>query len=473
MLFVMSGLMMTSCNKYLDINDSPNSSEATDPDYLFTYASAAWCGQRAGGDLFLPMSFLGQTLATGGNSGWGIGEDAYDISPYSTGNMWRNYYATAGNNLQSTINIAENAEIPNLNGAAQAKILFAALLYECSVVYGDIPYSQGWNPDYTAPKFDSQQDVFNSLIDLLDNALAQMDLTNSLSISSGDLFYGGDMAMWQKAANSMKLKIYMTMVDADPSVAGNIATLISDASTLITDPSENLAFPFEDVGGKQNPKNRLFVKYAGGTNPWVFANANVLDVMKAQADPRIPFWFDIADGYTDYYGLETSDEATDSSSVISMSGLWYAEAPEIILSSQEILFFMAEAKARGLGGAVDLAGADADYKAALTQACTLFGVDAADADAFASSIPALTSSATPVDDIHLQQWIDLMDRGVDAFTQWRRSGPEGSEVPALSVPQYAPANGLIRRYEYPDIELTANPNAPARKYYYEKMWFDQ
>jgi hypothetical protein len=74
----------------------------------------------------------------------------------------------------------------------------------------------------------------------------------------------------------------------------------------------------------------------------------------------------------------------------------------------------------------------------------------------------------------MHHWVDEMDRPLDAFTHWRRSGPEGEETPALTLPIGAPEGGLFRRYEYPDVkEVLANPNAPQDRIKYDvKMWFD-
>jgi hypothetical protein len=77
-------------------------------------------------------------------------------------------------------------------------------------------------------------------------------------------------------------------------------------------------------------------------------------------------------------------------------------------------------------------------------------------------------------EIHVQQWIDLMDRSFDAWVQSRRSGDAGSEVPNLQLPDGAPAGGIMRRWPYPDDELTGNINAPADlPQIYDKLWFDK
>ncbi len=118
-----------------------------------------------------------------------------------------------------------------------------------------------------------------------------------------------------------------------------------------------------------------------------------------------------------------------------------------MFSYQEELFYEAEIQARGLRVPVNVATANLLYKSAVEQSCLYYGVDAATAKTFSAGLPDLPA-VSPEKLIDYPHWIDKMDRGVDAFTQWRRSGPEGSEVPALTLPVGAPAGPLFRRYEY-------------------------
>lgn len=62
---------------------------------------------------------------------------------------------------------------------------------------------------------------------------------------------------------------------------------------------------------------------------------------------------------------------------------------------------------------------------------------------------------------------------MEAFVQWRRSGPDGSEVPALTLPIGATNGALIRRFTLSPDEITANPNIPSpTPKYFDKTWFD-
>lgn len=476
-LFTISvSIVLTSCETWLDVNTNPNKSTTAAPNDLFAYAAVSYGANRTGGDNYMPIGFMNQSLATGGSFGWGYAEDRYDVSPYSLGNTWKLYYSTSGNNLKLAIQSAEEMEPVANNIAAQAKILMAELIYECTMIYGDIPYTEAWNSEYAYPNFDSQELILNGLLEDIDEAIAQIDPSDPIRIIDGDFFYQGDLDQWIKAANSIKLRIMMAMYDKDPSVAADIASLLNE--DLISSAEDNMIFPFFDSPDNENIKFKLFDKYANGTNLWVFANSNVFDFMAAYNDPRIPVYFDegpeAAEG--EFIAVETATEADATTSTIS-SYLYRADAPELIFSYQEMLFFMAEIHARGIGVSVDLAAAKDYFEQGVEEAMLFYEVPQDQIDDFiATELPDISglTADEAVYEIHVQQWIDLMDRSFDAWVQSRRSGDEGSEVPDLQLPNGAPAGGIMRRWPYPDDELTGNINAPLDlPQIYDKLWFDK
>ncbi|MBO9571944.1 MAG: SusD/RagB family nutrient-binding outer membrane lipoprotein, partial [Chitinophagaceae bacterium] len=322
------------------------------------------------------------------------------------------------------------------------------------------------------PHFDSQETALNGAIGLIDEALAQFDPTSDFKFEDTyDMIYHGDIDLWIKAARSIKLRMLMTMVDADPTKATAIAQLVSEGG-FISSPEENMFVPFEATAGKKNPKYALIEQYLDGIN-FFYASPYVLDYQKVHDDPRIPIFFERPAGEDEYIGILPGDNADDDVNAKINHEFHYATLPEYLFTYQEVLFYLAEINARGLGQAVNLTQANTLYKEAVTESCVLFGVDRTVAEDFANGLPDITASADPMYPISYEHWIDKMDRGVDAFTQWRRSGPEGSEVPALELPVNAPSGGLFRRYEYPGSgELLSNPNAPDLIPFTTKTWFD-
>ena len=476
-------LTLSSCDseELLKVNENPNVATSIAPDYLLGYAAYAWTGARTGGDLYLPVGWANQAFSTGGNAGWGYAEDRYDISPFSTGNTWKAYFVSVGNNLSIAIEQAETSEPVNNNAAAQCKLVLASAMYENTMIFGDIPYKEAWKAtEFTNPVFDSQEEVLNDLLALIDEAITQIDITSVLKISNNDPFYKGDMEKWKKFGTSLKLKILMTMVDRDPSKASLIGTLVS-SSDLITSSADNFEIDYYDETNSENPKFKIFKNYAGGENPWVFANTIGFTFMNDRNDPRIPIYFDANDD-GDYLPVDTATEAAIDadanllSAPISVTNLWKADAPDLILSASEIQLLRAEIYTRGIGVTADLNMAYTLYKEGVKESLIYYKVLEADATTYVTGDLPNISTMTPNDaekEIHIQQWIDFQDRTLEGWINWRRSGPEGGEIPNLQVPPGAPAGGLFRRYPYPPNELSANSNAPSEEEkLHDNLWFD-
>ncbi|ADY53680.1 hypothetical protein Pedsa_3142 [Pseudopedobacter saltans DSM 12145] len=468
---MIGSLALGSCKKFLDINTDPNKSTSVEPKLLFGYAVTAWDVNKNSGDSWMNLGFIGQTIANGGDfsDNWGA-FDIYDLSQNSMSNNFRMAYSTAGNNLVQAIKIAESSSPANNNAAAQCKILLAQIMFETTMNFGDIPYSQAFEPEkYPNPKYDSQKDILEDLLLTLDEAKSQMDPTSPLKIADYDIFYSGDLAKWKKYANSLKFKILMVMVDKDPSKASAIAALVQDPSQLVNAASENVRVPYSTTPNNENPKYRLFLE----DNPFTYANKVMTDIMVPKNDPRLSKYFDLPAGETQYIGVESNVDA-DKHTALLGKYMFRKDAPSLIVSYQEMLFLEAEVYARGIGVTKDISKANDLYKAALIEAMRFYEVPQVQIDNYiANNLVDLRTAADPVKEIHLEQWVDLMDRPVEAFIQWRRSGPEGSEVPTLKVPFGATSGALLRRYILPSTETNSNSSAPSPiPPYYEKVWFD-
>ncbi|WP_285010192.1 SusD/RagB family nutrient-binding outer membrane lipoprotein [Pedobacter faecalis] len=471
-MMLLVSITAASCKKYLDINTSPLTSTVVEPKLLFGYAITAWDVNKNSGDAWLPIGLMTQNIASGANYGWGK-DNVYNLSTYTLGNTWKVFYSSGGNNLKLAIKAAEEASPVQNNTAAQCKIVLAQMMYEATTLYGDVPFSEAFQPEqFPYPKYDQQKDVFEGIIAMLDQAIGQIDPANPLKLTDYDIYYGGDMAKWTRLANSIKFKVLMTMVDKDPSKATQIGQLLADPSSMLSSAADTWQQKYYATTNNENPKYRLLKEYTNGENQWFFANNNVFKYMEPIDDPRIPQFFDPgADG--EYRAVETEATANANTSLIS-AYLYRPDAPSVILSYQEILLLQAEAYARGLGVGQNLGTAQQLYSEGVRQSALFYGVSASDAQAFVTEdLPNLTTSPDPLRQIHLQQWVDLMDRPMEAFVQWRRSGPEGSEVPELTLPLGAFSGPLIRRFTLSEDEIAANPSIPnPQPKYFDKMWFD-
>ena len=470
-----SSLGLQSCGDWLDINKNELAATKTEAGFLFNYAAINYSSKRVGGDQWLPIIYAAQVASDGDN--WFWGDDMYNISTFATGNGWVTSYSSCGYNLLRAIDFAAGEN--DSNAVAQCKILLANTIWESSMIYGDIPYSEAWNIEGTqTPKFDTQKDVLYEIIRLLDDALDGIDESSSKKIDKYDIYYTGNMAKWRRLGNSIKLKVYMYLANKED-VGSEIKALI-EGGELMSSSADDFIFPFFSTPGNQNPNYQLVVQYPDYYEYCFFANPTVLDPMKELDDPRLPRYFRAnADG--EYISLEASEEGSvleleDPSkcteAVFNSATLLRADYPDVISSYAETMFYVAEAYVRGLGVAKDMAQADAAYRKGIEASCVYNGVTAATASAFAAGVPSLSTlggDAKALEAIASQQRIEMMMRPLEAWSNQRRTGYPELEVPALIGDDYP---DIMHRWPYPVREGSVNGNVPYVEGIWTKMWFE-
>lgn len=471
---------LQSCGDWLDINKNEYAATEVDPGYLFTNASLNYSMKRCGADQFLTLMYAAQTASD--QAQWFkyiFGGEPYGIdAEYSSGNAWVGTYSSTGYNLQKAIGFAQ--ERGNVNAEAQCKILTANVFWETTMLFGDIPYTEAWKiEEIKQPKFDAQRDVLYDLIDLLDEALGQIDLTDPDAITKYDLYYGGKMEKWQRFAKSLKLKIYMYLANKED-VGAKIKALIEEGDFL-TSSADDCKFPFYDSPGNKNP-NATFDDQNPGFLGWMyFGTPEIVDPMNATNDPRRPHYF-YANDDGEYIGIASTHEGSALEAAtpeeitearFNLEELFKADYPDVLCTYPEVMYYIAEAYARGLGVAKSLATADTYYKKGLEASCTNLGVKAADAKTFADGVPTLSSLGTDekvIEALAAQQRIEMMMRPLEAWAEQRRTGYPKLKVPEMIEKLYTE---LISRWPYPSRESLVNNNVPQVEGIWTKMWFQK
>jgi hypothetical protein len=115
----------------------------------------------------------------------------------------------------------------------------------------------------------------------------------------------------------------------------------------------------------------------------------------------------------------------------------------------EVEFYLAEAAERGfvVGGT-----AAEHYEAAIRASISYWGGTGSSADAFLADpdIAFATASGTNLQKIARQRYIAMFNRGLEAWTEYRRL-----DYPVFNAPPVANGDFPIR-YTYPNSEQTAN-----------------
>ncbi len=458
-------LTLGSCSNWLDINTNPYASTTVEAGYLFNYSAVCWSATRAGGDSYFAFSMGGQVLADGGRYG-GWTEAYYDFGDYAPGNIWVAGYANVAENLNVAIKTAQETGGQN-NTVAQCMLLRASVFYSLTMIYGDIPFSEACNIEASrTPAFDAQQDILNGVIGMIDEALSLID-DESVAITNYDIYYKGDMDKWAKFGKSLKLRVLMTMVDKDNSKAAQIGAMVQ-AGGLITLNSDQMLFPFYTTEGSQNPTWRLEYEYGdaeGEVFNYMFPHYTVVDPMVAIDDPRLPVYFTESETEPGtYVGLKSTVDVP----LVKIGNYYYAacsqinitvcpaDAPDIVFSAWESNFLIAEAYARGLGVAQNLATAFNYYKAGVIQSCVFQGLDLSDANGFANSLSAFTSEQDALQNLAIQMRIASMNYPMDAWNTQRRMA-----YPMLTAPARSMATAFYR-LPYPTRETNVNPSVPSK-----------
>ncbi|KIO74737.1 hypothetical protein TH53_24690 [Pedobacter lusitanus] len=124
-------------------------------------------------------------------------------------------------------------------------IMFVLILQRITDSYGDVPYSQASKAreGIKYPIYDTQQDIYNSMLTDLDKAIDGLDPAKPKP--TADLFYQGDISKWKKFGYSLMLKVAMRLTKVAPEKARSWAekaasgtfTDISDNALVLTDES--------------------------------------------------------------------------------------------------------------------------------------------------------------------------------------------------------------------------------------------
>lgn len=374
-----------------------------------------------------------------------VDESNYDIGTRAISDRWwRGMYKSVLVNFEA----AKNFILEDLTDPDQKKNELAMLdimeVYTWSVLvntYGDIPYTEALDPSNLFPKYDDAKTVFNDLLGRLDTSIAALN-PSAPSFGNADLIYGGDVAKWIKFANSLKLRMGITLADSDPAKAKSVVE--AAAPGAFDSNSDNAVFTYYSATPNTNPVWVNLVQ--SGRNDYVPANT-IVDLMNDRNDPRRPIYFTTIDGK--YVGGENG--TGNAFSTLSHPGdlVEQPDFPYTLISYAEVEFILAEAVERGYNVGGTAAG---HYTEAVTASLSSWGVSAGDIAAYLAqpSVNYATAAGTYKQKIGIQKYLALYMDGFDAWTEQRRL-----DYPALVAPATA-QSGYPVRYTYPVNEQNLN-----------------
>lgn len=446
-IFALSLLVLaSSCTKNLtSLNDDPKNPKDVPAYSLFTNAQRSLARTLSSSNVNLNifrliMQYWEETTY--------LDESRYDLQGRSIPqNLWTAMYRDVLRDLKEAdslvpVQVTEDL-VMQKNQRMVIDILEVYTYYYLVSTYGDIPYSQALNIDNVFPKYDNAKTVITDLLSRLDTDIAGLN-PSSGSFGHADIIYSGDVTMWKKFANTLKMKMGMLVADSDPAMA-QTAVEGAVASGVFTSNDDNAMFGFLSSPPNTNPIWEDLVQ--SGRKDFVAAST-VVDELSSLNDPRMSLYFtkDAGGGYSGGDPGHSSNYATFSKPAVAITA---PEYPGLLMDYSETEFLLAEAVERGFsvgGTAMD------HYNKAVTASIEYWGGTAAGAATYLAqpAVNYLTASSDWKETIGMQQWLALYNRGWDSWTSWRRL-----DYPALS-PAYRAVSDIPVRYTYPVNEQNYN-----------------
>ncbi|MEL7021757.1 MAG: SusD/RagB family nutrient-binding outer membrane lipoprotein [Bacteroidota bacterium] len=358
-----------------------------------------------------------------------IGEDVFN-------SYWRlGLYAGALRSAQNIIDKTADIDAPYYE--AIAKVLLAENYATAASMFGDIPMSQALQgADNLKPVYDSQEQVYQRVQELLDEAIVLFSGdAGSVVPSADDLIFGGDAAAWIATAHALKARYMSHTSMRDPDSWNKILSTIENSAF-----QTSAEAPYFNYGTTQNDNNPL-AKF-GVDRPNTLVIDNRLEAnMSERMDPRRDFYMEEGDGAFLYYSANPQL-------------IWAQNSASIpFISYTELLFLKAEAQQRTGASREDV---QATLASAIQSSLDLVG---ASSETFAANQANLDGKSdeeiiqTIVEEAYYSYYgISFLQ----TWTNFRRTG-----YPALT-PSSTGANGLNPsgvvpvRFLYPVSESQTN-----------------
>jgi hypothetical protein len=445
LIILMTFLVIASCTKLEDLNKDVKNPTEVPGVTLFSNAQNNLASQMASMNVNMNVFKLWAQYWTETTY---TDEANYDIINRTIAdNAWREWYRDVLMDLKQAgivISATEYATADEEAAAANQLVIIDIMeifVYERAVtLWGNVPYTQALDIDNTTPAYEDALTIYKDLIVRIDTDIANLNEAHG-SFGTADLIYGGDVGAWKKFANSLKLKMGITLSDVDAGLAGS--TIQSAMDGAFTSNADNGEFAFLAVTPNTNP---LYVDFTLSGRQDFVGTTIITDYMNPLEDPRLPAYFTFAPD-TDVYlgGIYGASNPFVGFSHAATAIVEDPTFPCSVLSYVEVEFYLAEAAARGFTDGI----AKDHYEAGIKASFDYWNVDGAD-DYILKDDVAYNQDVWK-ELIGTQAWIAYYNNGYNGWTSWRRL-----DMPILVPPPGMVQSDIPTRFTYPVFEQTLN-----------------
>ncbi len=366
---------------------------------------------------------------------------------------------------------------------ALAKFYKAYFFARLTEMFGDIPMKdalKGRSEQVYQPKYDSQKEIYQAVLQLLDDASialnACIDRGDRLD---GDLYYKGNLQKWLKLVNSYKLRTLIALSKrSDDTPELKIKQLFEEIVQnpikypLLSEPNEDFQFTYDGANRNTHyplwPADGVVIKNDERTT----LGATYIDILKAKKDPRlfVVAWptdsarssgdTDFATKFSSFRGGKTGELQSvlqDQTVAGKLSMLnfdyWMVTAsgiPVIQLGVAEVYLNIAEGMNRGW---TDPTKAEQYYKEGVTASMRWYGIAEGRITQYLKDNPYKGNNSEGLKQILEEKYVAMFQNsGKEAYFQYRRTG-----WPIFDIgPANTNNNEIPTRWAYPVSEYTVN-----------------
>lgn len=300
-------VIFSSCDSFdLDLTNDPNflTPEQADVDFFLSSIQEDFVRQIEGDadyDINDNWSSGGATLGDGlslfgaeltrvyclSNTASAQYNSAYQGS--DSDDEWTNAYVGIFADIKAMMPLAEENGLVRHIGIAQ--FVEAYVLTAMVDFYGDIPYTEAvLGSDNLNPKLDDGASIYEAALSLLDDAIANFQ-ADAAVLPAIDLYYKNDYEKWIKAANTLKMRLYLQRRLVDQNAISSINSIISSGNYISsTDDDFQFEWPATSPTGPDTRHPRYGINYTptGGND---YMSNWMMNLMMTTSDPRIRYYY--------------------------------------------------------------------------------------------------------------------------------------------------------------------------------------
>jgi len=507
MLMATMPLVFSSCSEDImdDINKDVNHSVDAQAKFILAdvITKTAFSNQGGEGNTYA-SAYVEHEVGTHNQLFYAEMRQAQPSSASTYNNTWGSLYTTLKDAKLIIEKCSEGgSQSGNYVTKGMAEVLAAYNLALITDLYGDAPWTEAANYKVSfSPKVDKQELIYQSIMSYLDNAIADLQKTDSHA-SGGpaqyDLLYGGNKAKWLKFAHGLKARYTMRLLKRSKNVQADLESVIANVNLSFASASDQAAFAIYDASNL-NPTFDFQWSRDG-----LAASRSLVDKLIERNDPRLrrsfvnPDWVqlkDITPGSDNYELMAPNGANTELQYYYNTSVFMFSQtAPTMLLSYHEILFLKAEALARS--GATSsvlapvvkdavvaaIANSEVSVAAAFTAPTvanyggleeTTAPITPTEAGRYFDVSVAPLLSANPLKEIMNQKYLAFFGasgESIEAYNDIRRLKGLGENLIVLKNTKDFPL-----RFTYGNDDTTTNPNIQAlfgngQYVYTEPVWW--